>query len=85
MIIESLFKPAWWLTNAHAQTIYSSMRHPLSAPVDKAERMDLPDGDFLDLVWSSAGLPDDAPLISYFAWIRRLGKFQLCSTVYACI
>ncbi len=63
MIIESSFKPAWWMTNAHIQTIYSSLRHPLDAPVDKVERLDLPDGDFLDLAWSTAGVPENAPLI----------------------
>lgn len=63
MIIESLFKPAWWLSNAHAQTVYASMRHPVQAPVDKVEKIDLPDGDFLDLAWSTANLPDDSPLI----------------------
>lgn len=63
MIIESLFKPAWWLSNAHAQTIYSSVRHPLEATVNKVEKLDLPDGDFLDLAWSTADLPDDAPLV----------------------
>lgn len=63
MIIESQFKPAWWLPNAHAQTIFASMRHPIQAPVDKIEKIDLPDGDFLELAWSTANLPDDSPLI----------------------
>jgi predicted alpha/beta-fold hydrolase len=63
MNIESLFKPAWWLSNAHAQTVYASMRHPVQAPIDKVEKIDLPDGDFLDLAWSTANLPDDSPLI----------------------
>ncbi|KTD66402.1 hydrolase [Legionella shakespearei] len=63
MIIDSQFKPAWWLTNAHAQTIYASIRHPLVAPIDKVEKLDLPDGDFLDLLWSRADLPETAPLV----------------------
>ncbi|BCA96335.1 alpha/beta hydrolase [Legionella antarctica] len=63
MIIESRFKPAWWLTNPHAQTIYSSMRHPVRASVDKIEKMNLPDGDFLNLAWSTANLPANTPLI----------------------
>jgi uncharacterized protein len=63
MIINSQFKPAWWLTNAHAQTIYASIRHPMVAPVDKIEKLDLPDGDFLDLLWSRADLPETAPLV----------------------
>lgn len=63
MIIDSEFKPAWWMSNAHAQTIFSSMRHPIQATVDKVEKMELPDGDFLDLAWSTANLPDSSPLI----------------------
>lgn len=63
MIIDSEFKPAWWLTNAHAQTIYASIHHPLEASVDKVEKIDLPDGDFLDLLWSRADLPETSPLI----------------------
>lgn len=63
MIIESEFKPAWWLSNTHAQTIFSSMRHPIEASIDKIEKMDLPDGDFLNLAWSTDNLPADAPLI----------------------
>ena len=63
MIIESQFKPAWWLTNPHAQTIYSSIHHPITPSIDKMEKLDLPDGDFIDLAWSSANLPKNAPLI----------------------
>lgn len=63
MIIESSFKPAWWMTNPHIQTIYSSMRHPVVAPIDKNERVDLPDGDFIDLLWSTNNLPKDSPLM----------------------
>lgn len=63
MIVESLFKPAWWLSNAHAQTVYASLRHPIEAPVDKTEKIDLPDGDFLHLAWATGNLPEDAPLV----------------------
>lgn len=63
MIVESQFKPAWWLSNAHAQTIYSSLHHPLVPIIDKFEKLDSPDGDFIDLAWSNAGLAPDAPLV----------------------
>jgi predicted alpha/beta-fold hydrolase len=63
MIIESRFKVAWWLSNPHAQTIYSSMKHPVKVNIDTMETIDLPDGDFLNLVWSSANLPENSPLI----------------------
>lgn len=63
MITESRFKPAWWLSNAHAQTVYASVRHPIAAPVDKVEKIDLPDGDFLHLAWGTGNLPANAPLV----------------------
>jgi len=49
VIIKSKFRPSWWLRNPHLQTIYASKlsRRP---PVHTiAERLELPDGDFLDI------------------------------------
>ncbi|MFA6303684.1 MAG: hydrolase [Legionella sp.] len=63
MIVESSFKPLWWMTNPHVQTIYSSLRHPVDSPVTKHEQVELPDGDFLSLAWAEANLSDDAPLV----------------------
>lgn len=63
MIVESSFKPAWWMANPHIQTIYSSLRHPYEAPIGKEERIDLPDGDFVDLIWSAGDLPKNAPIV----------------------
>ena len=63
MIVDSHFKPAWWFSNAHFQTLYASLRHPISLPDYKVEKMELADGDFLDLAWSTADLPSDSPLV----------------------
>lgn len=63
MIINSAFKPAWWLTNTHAQTLYSTLMRRVKAPIDQVERLELPDGDFIDLAWANNGLPADAPLV----------------------
>ncbi|MDX1836398.1 hydrolase [Legionella taurinensis] len=63
MIIESKFKPAWWLTNGHGQTLYPTMMRRITAPVDGSERIELPDGDFIDLAWAVNGLADDTPLV----------------------
>ncbi|MCC5792178.1 MAG: hydrolase [Legionellaceae bacterium] len=63
MIIDSNFKPLWWLNNCHAQTLYPSLTHRVKAPIDRRERIELPDGDFIDLAWSVNGLPPDSPLI----------------------
>ncbi|HBI22186.1 MAG TPA: hydrolase [Legionella sp.] len=65
MIVNSAFKPAWWLTNAHAQTLYSTLMRRVKAPIDQVERLELPDGDFIDLAWACNGLPADAPLVIF--------------------
>ena len=65
MIVESAFKPAWWLTNTHAQTVYSTLTRRVKAPIDKRERLELPDGDFIDLAWANNGLPADSPLVVF--------------------
>ncbi|ETO92648.1 hydrolase [Legionella oakridgensis] len=63
MIIKSSFTPAWWLANPHAQTVYPTLVRRLMAPVDRIERFELPDGDFIDLAWAVNGLGTDAPLV----------------------
>lgn len=50
-IFSSPFRPAWWLRNAHAQTLFSNFfRRPPRVPRER-ETLALPDGDFLDLDW----------------------------------
>ena len=63
MIITSDFKPAWWLANSHSQTIFPSLIRRVKAPVDAMERLELPDGDFIDLAWAVNGLGQDTPLV----------------------
>lgn len=63
MIIDSDFKAAWWLANSHGQTLYPTLTRRIQAPVDLIERIELPDGDFIDLAWALNGLSSDAPLV----------------------
>lgn len=51
-IVTSDFHPAWWLRGAHAQTLWPVLfdRRPLRLEV-RRERLELADGDFLDLAW----------------------------------
>ncbi len=52
MKINSPFEPAWWLRNRHFQTLWSVLcRRPPEVDVER-ERLSLPDGDFLDLLWT---------------------------------
>jgi predicted alpha/beta-fold hydrolase len=63
MIVNSSFKPAWWLLNSHAQTLYPTLARRIRSPIDKTERFELPDGDFVDLAWAVNGVKPDAPLV----------------------
>lgn len=46
------FKPAWWLRNPHLQTLWPVLlrRRVKNLPLQR-ERIELPDGDFVDLDW----------------------------------
>ena len=54
MIIDSAFKPAAWLHSGHSQTVWPflMMREHFSIAL-RPERMELPDGDFVDLLWNT--------------------------------
>jgi len=48
----SQFKPAWWMTNRHAQTIMPRFFRPFHHTRYELEQLDTPDGDFIELAWS---------------------------------
>ncbi|HED16244.1 MAG TPA: alpha/beta fold hydrolase, partial [Gammaproteobacteria bacterium] len=52
MIPQSKFKPAWWLPGPHLQTIWANRIRPKPAITLKRERIELDDGDFIDLDWN---------------------------------
>ena len=45
------FRPAWWLPGPHLQTIWPVLFRRREKLRLQRERMELPDGDFLDLDW----------------------------------
>jgi len=53
MIKASPFRPAWWLPGPHMQTLYPSLFRRRVPPPLVRERLELPDGDFLDLDWTT--------------------------------
>lgn len=58
---QTSFKPAWWLKNAHLQTIYPALfRKKISLKDSWRERLITPDNDFIDLDWCGKG---DNPLV----------------------
>ena len=56
-IIPSLYKPPILFRNAHVATIYSGVLRKVNSLLQQRERLELADGDFLDLDWSFATIP----------------------------
>lgn len=54
-IAESSFRPAPWLPGPHLQTLWPFLARRNPIPELDWERLELPDGDFLDLAWSGNG------------------------------
>ncbi len=69
MIINGKFKPAWWLKGGNLQTCYPSMFRKKSLPQGRWKRLELSDGDFLDLFiaepehYASGFSQQNAPII----------------------
>ncbi len=53
MLYSSKFRPAWWLRNPHAQTLWAAKVQRTPTPVTVKERLQTPDADFLDLNWTT--------------------------------
>ncbi|MEE9362464.1 MAG: alpha/beta fold hydrolase [Cellulophaga sp.] len=56
-LVNSNYHPAFPFTNGHLSTIYSSVFRKIDGLVQERERINLPDGDFLDIDWSFAKKP----------------------------
>jgi predicted alpha/beta-fold hydrolase len=55
LVTSSAHRPAAFLFNGHLQTIVPSTLRQVPEVAYRRERLELPDGDFLDLDWSWAG------------------------------
>ncbi len=56
-LIKSNYKPKFPFKNAHFSTIYSAKLRPSPSLIQERERIQLPDGDFMDIDWSFAKKP----------------------------
>ncbi|MBN1142456.1 MAG: alpha/beta fold hydrolase [Deltaproteobacteria bacterium] len=49
------YRSPWWLPSGHLQTVYPVLLRRLPLPPYQRQRLELPDGDFLDLDWLRQG------------------------------
>ncbi len=59
----SPFRPAWWLPGSHLQTIGGRLLRKFDYGPLNRERVELPDGDFIDLHESPTDLGEEAPTV----------------------
>ncbi len=64
-VIESSYSAPWWLRNGHAHTVYAALRRRVPGVRYERERLELDDGDFLDLDWSRIGETRQAVVVSH--------------------
>ncbi len=55
LIQQSSYCSPVWLPGGHAQTIFPALFRRVARTTSRAERLELPDGDFLDLEWADQG------------------------------
>ncbi len=58
--MSDAFKPAWWCRGPHMQTLWPFLFRRAAHVEFKRERIELPDGDFLDLDWTTN---TDGPIV----------------------
>ena len=56
------FEPPWWALGPHSQTLTARLLRPAAASPVTRERVETPDGDFIDVDWSPA-TTIDAPVV----------------------
>lgn len=56
----SAYAPVWWLPDGHTQTLWGALCRRVPAVLARRERIELPDGDFVDLAHVGA---DAAPAV----------------------
>src|SRR3989449_11215004 len=67
------FRPAWWLRNRHAQTVWGLLTRRDDVPF-RRERVATPDGDFVDLDWLDAPTAPGAPLLLVLHGLEGSGR-----------
>lgn len=63
MIRHSDFRSPWWLPGPHSRTLVGALASRAPVITTRRERVELPDGDFLDLDWIGEQAPPEAPLV----------------------
>lgn len=64
-VVPSSYDAPWWLGNGHAHTVFTSLSRRVRGVLYVRERLELDDGDFLDLDWSRVGSGRQVVIVSH--------------------
>ena len=81
-VTASSFRAPWWLKNCHAQTLWPRFHAPAPLSFYKKERLELPDGDFVDLCWTPG---ESGPLVAVFHGLEGSIDSPYASTIMSAI
>lgn len=62
-LVNSSYRPPLGLRNGYLQSILPTLFRKVAVPELQRERLELADGDFLDLDWSAGSAPGQRPLV----------------------
>ncbi len=65
VIKDSNYRPPAWLRGGHAQTVHPVLFRKLPVVTSRKERLDLDDGDFLDLAWAGSERSERLAILSH--------------------
>ena len=74
----------WWLPGGHAQTIYAATLAPRAAVAYRRERWDTPDGDFIDVDFTTSAAAADAPVLALFHGLEGSSSSPYARALMAC-
>ena len=75
----AVYSSPWWLPGRHLQRIYAYLFLRPAPPAYRRERIDLPDGDFVDVDW--ADVPADAPVVVLFHGLEGSSKSPYAAAI----
>ncbi len=61
--MTATFRPPLWLPGGHLQTLWRKLANPVQTLQRQRERVQLPDGDFVDLDWLRTTRATEKPLV----------------------
>ncbi|AKA34841.1 YheT family hydrolase [Flagellimonas lutaonensis] len=62
-LVPADYRPPFLFRNGHFSTIYHGLFRKVNGLVQRRERLELPDGDFLDLDWSESAVPTQKAVV----------------------